>query len=52
MPIRYRDFIYKQLLSHYEKQNKDNEKQQQQMNALKTVKPKANPTYTAKAPRK
>lgn len=49
MPIRYRDFIYKQLISHYEKKNKDAEKQQQQMNAIKSAKPNVKPTYTAKA---
>jgi len=53
MPIRYRDFIYNQIRTHYEKQNKDQENAQKQQ-ALKTkaAKPNINPTYTAKAPKK
>ena len=52
MPIRYRDFIYKQIREHYEKQNKETEKQQKSLKTNKPAKPNINPTYTAKAPRK
>jgi hypothetical protein len=52
MPIRYRDFIYNQIRTHYEKQNKDAEKQQKTLRTQKPTKPNINPTYTAKAPRK
>jgi len=52
MPIRYRDYIYNQIRTHYEKKNKDEENIQKQ-NALKsktaqTAKPNIKPTYTAK----
>jgi hypothetical protein len=52
MPIRYRDFIYNQMRDHYEKQNKDAEKQQKTLRTQKPTKPPINPTYTAKSPRK
>jgi hypothetical protein len=52
MPIRYRDFIYNQIRTHYEKQNKDAEKQQKTLRTQKPTKPNINPTYTAKSPRK
>jgi hypothetical protein len=48
MPTRYRDFIYNQIRSHYEKQNKNAEEQQSKMKTLKPTKPKNAPTYTAK----
>jgi hypothetical protein len=54
LPVRYRDFIYKQLREHYEKQAKNQENQQKSLKSktAKTAKPNINPTYTAKAPRK
>jgi len=54
MPIRYREFIYNQIRTHYEKQAQDAEKQQKSLKSqtAKTAKPNINPTYTAKAPKK
>ena len=55
MPIRYRDFIYNQIRTHYEKQAQDAEKQQKSLKSktAQTAKPNINPTYTAKrAPKK
>ena len=54
LPIRYREFIYNQIRTHYDKQSKDHEAQQKAMNTKtgQTAKPNINPTYTAKAPRK
>jgi hypothetical protein len=52
MPIRYRDFIYNQIRSHYEKQNKKAEEQQSKMKTFKPIKPPTQSNYTAKAPRK
>jgi len=54
MPIRYRDFIYNQIRTHYEKQAQDAEKQQKSLKSqtAKVAKPNINPTYTAKAPKK
>jgi hypothetical protein len=52
MPIRYRDFIYNKIRSHYEKQNKDTEKKNKGLGKTGQVaKPNINPTYTAKAGR-
>jgi hypothetical protein len=48
MPIRYRDFIYKQIRDHYEKEAKKNENQAKTLKNQPPVKPKNNPTYTAK----
>jgi hypothetical protein len=50
MPIRYRDFIYNQIRTHYEKQAQDAEKQQKSLKSKtsQTAKPNINPTYTAK----
>jgi hypothetical protein len=50
MPIRYRDFIYNQIRTHYEKQAQDAEKQQKSLKSktAQTAKPNINPTYTAK----
>ena len=54
MPIKYRDFIYKQIREHYEKQAKETEKQQKATKARQPNVPKVPkaPTYTAKAPKK
>jgi hypothetical protein len=54
LPIRYRDFIYKQLREHYEKQAKDQEKHQKSLKSKtsQTAKPNIKPTYTVKAPKK
>jgi hypothetical protein len=54
LPISHRDFIYKKIREHFEKQNTEAEKQQKSMKTATstTVKPPMNPTYTAKAPRK
>jgi hypothetical protein len=53
MPIRYRDFIYNQIRTHYEKQAKDTEKNKSNKpKTAQTAKPNINPTYTAKSPRK
>jgi hypothetical protein len=54
MPIRYREFIYNQIRTHYEKQAQDAEKQQKSLKSktAQTAKPNINPTYTAKAPKK
>jgi hypothetical protein len=54
MPIRYRDFIYNQIREHFEKQNKEAEKKQKQINTnnTKNNKPNIKPTYTAKVPKK
>lgn len=54
MPIRYRDFIYHQIREHFEKQNKEAEKQQKKIdpNNNKFNKPNIKPTYTAKVPKK
>jgi hypothetical protein len=57
MPLWLRRTTYNLLREHFEKQNEENEKQQ---NMLKNTKPNkniarpniANPTYTAKVPRK
>jgi hypothetical protein len=57
MPLWLRRTTYNLLREHFEKQNEENEKQQ---NMLKNAKPNkniarpniANPTYTAKVPRK
>ena len=53
MPIRYRDYIYNQIRTHYEKQAKDAEKNKaNKPKTAQTAKPNINPTYTAKrAPR-
>jgi hypothetical protein len=61
MPIWLRKFTFNKIKEHFDKQNEEAEKQQQQLNnktnpkdiARPNIQPKAtNPTYSYKAPKK
>jgi hypothetical protein len=53
LPISHREFIYNKIREHFEKQNKEAEKQQKSIKPTSAVaKPPINPTYTSKAPKK